>query len=359
MAKPNKSYIVMLVLLSQTVLSVSIGMQALHASSKEHIIPDVYIDSLNVGNQTKSQAALMVKEHYDKLYCSSSLLIRYGKGKNYSIKFSDIDFSIDYDATVNEAYSINEHSKLATLIKGFFSFDRKMVYPVIKFNETKLEKKLKELGLLIDKAPVDAQMYLENGVVRKTSEEMGIKLNIANSMEKVKNELRSHLDSAIEFDAQNNFEITTVRPKLALDELKGVDCIISSYTTKIKSPELREAVKEGAKSINGCLILSAGVDSEKTHGFSFNQWLKKKDPSFEPKNQGYSQVASTLYAALLKTGIDVNCIDRKRYETPVDYIEPGLDVKISEEDGDFQFDNPFDFPIAVFLNLMMKMLQYI
>ncbi len=348
MAKSHKSYIVMLVLLSQTVLSVTIGMLVLHMSSKHNILSDVYIDSLYVGNQTESQAELKVREHYDKFADSSNLLIRYEDGKEYSIKFSDIEFSIDYMATINQAYTINEGNELARLIKGFFSTDRNTVYPVVKFDERKLEKKLREFEFLIDKAPVSARMYLENGKIRKVSEVSGVKLNIPNSIEKIKNELGSHLNSAIEFKSQNNSEISIIRPELTLDMLEGVDFVISSYTTQIKSPEIKEAVQECSKAINGCLILNLGHDRQKGKEFSFSEWLKKKELVIEQKNVGYSQVASTLHAALLKTGIDISCIDSNRNEVPTDYIDPGLDVRISEGEDDLKFINPFDFPIAIF-----------
>jgi len=317
-------------------------------SSKRQILPGVYIESLNVGNQTKSQAELLVKEHYDKFADNSDLLIKYGGDKEFLIKFSDIKSSIDYEETVNQAYSINEGNVFARLIRGFFSSTRKTVYPVVKFDERELEKKLREFELLIDKAPVSAKMYLENGKVRKVSEASGVKLNIPKAIEKIKNEIGSHLNSSIEFEAQNNKEINVVAPELTLDMLEGVDYVISSYTTQIKSPEIRDAVKECSEAMNGCLVLNSSPDKKKSKEFSFVEWIKKKQLLIEQKNDGYSQVASTLHAALLKTGIDIDCINSIRNETPVDYIDPGLDVKISDKDGDYKFSNPFDFPIAIF-----------
>lgn len=348
MAKPQKSYIVLLVLLSQTVLSVTLGMLVLHMSSKSNILSDVYIDSLYVGNQTKSQAELKVREYFDKFADNSNLLIKYGDGKEYNIKFSDIEFSIDYEATVDQAYTINEGNGLARLIKGFFYTDRNTVYPVVSFDEKKLEEKLREFEFLIDKSPVNARMYLENGKIRKVSEVSGVKLNISNSIEKIKNELGRHLNTPIEFETENDREINTIKPELTLDMLEGVDYVISSYTTQIKAPEIKDAVKECSKAINGCLILNLGGDKQKNKVFSFKEWLTKKDLVIEKENIGYSQVASTLHAALLKTGIDINYIDSNRNKLTTDYIDPGLDVNIAEGEDDLKFSNPFAFPIAIF-----------
>lgn len=347
MSKHNKVYIVMLVLLSQTILAVTMGIFAVHVSSKGNILPNVYISSMNVGNYTKIKAVSEIKEHYDKLSIYSNLIIKYGETE-YSINLSDIDFSIDYEATVNEAYSISESSMFARIVKGVFSTHKKTIYPVVNFNEEKLEKHLKNFALIVDKTPVNAQMTFLNGELSKIPHQSGIKLNISNSIDKIKNEIGSHFDSSIEFKVENNFEIDVLEPELKFDDLKGVDSIISSYSTSIKYTELNENIKQAVKALNGFLIFGSSLEDEKAIEFSFIQRLKEKGISFGQENQGYSQVASTLYAALLKTGIDINCIERKRHETPVDYIEPGLDVKISEDGEDFKFRNPFKFPIAVF-----------
>jgi hypothetical protein len=121
MLKNNKGYIVMFLLLSQTLLSITLGMLSLHFSTKGHILPNVYINSLNVGNCTKSEAISIVKEHYDKLSNDSSLVIKYGDAKDFKIKLSDIDFSIDYEATADEAYYISDSSRFEKIIRGFFS----------------------------------------------------------------------------------------------------------------------------------------------------------------------------------------------------------------------------------------------
>ncbi|MGI6668682.1 MAG: VanW family protein [Acetivibrionales bacterium] len=64
--------------------------------------------------------------------------------------------------------------------------------------------------------------------------------------------------------------------------------------------------------------------------------------------KGMTMVASTLYAALLKTGMPVDCITRLPHKMAVDYIEPGLDSWISGNAGDLKFTNPFKNNIAIF-----------
>lgn len=348
MLKHNKVYIIMLILFSQTVLSITVGMFSLHLSAKEHILPNVYISSLNVGSYTKSKAISEIKEYYNKLYENYSLLIKYDNDKEYKIKLSDIDFSIDYEATADEAYYIKESNRIARLIKGFFSNNKVTIYPVVNLNEEKLKRHLEELALLIDKAPVNAQIYFQNGEVRKIPHQLGTKLNIPNSIEKIKSQMGSHLDCGIEFNVENNYEINWIWPELTLTDFNGIDSIMSSYSTSITDTDNSKDIAQAAKALNGFWVMGSDFNKGKYKEFSFVKRLKEKGISFEEANEGYSQVASTLYAALLKTGINVDYIYRKKHNSIVEYIDPGLDVEISGKDGDFTFENPFDFPIAVF-----------
>lgn len=346
MLKNNKGYIVMFVLLSQTILSITLGMLSLHFSSKGHILPNVYINSIDVGNLTKSEAVSIVKEHYDKLSENSSLVIRYDD-REFKIKLSDIDFSIDYEATADEAYYINDSSRFEKLIRGFFSNKKMTISPQVNLNEEKLKIHMEELAILVDKAPANARISFHNGELIKTPHQLGTKLNISNSIEKIKSEIGKSIGEYIEFDAQNNFEISWIWPELTLAHFNGIDSVISSYSTPILNSELSEDIKKASKALNGFLVMGSDLNNGNYKEFSFIKRLKEKGVSIDGNNEGYDQVASTLYAALLKTGIGMDYIDRKKQDTIAEYIAPGLEVKVSEVE-DFSFRNPFDFPIAVF-----------
>ncbi|AEV67783.1 VanW family protein [Acetivibrio clariflavus] len=348
MLKHNKVYIILMILFFQSVLSITLGLFFLHFSSKGHILPNVYVSTLYVGNYTKSKAVSAIKEHYDKISEDSGILIKCDDDKEYRIKLSDIEFSIDCEATADEAYYIKEDNRLARLIKGFFANKKITIYPVVKINEEKLKKHLEEFALLVDKAPVNARINFQNGEISKIPHQLGMKLNIPNSIEKIKSEIGNNLNSTIEFNPENNYEINWIWPELTLSDFNGIDSVISSYSTPITDFKDNKSIVQAAKALNGFLVMGSDFNNRKYKEFSFVNRMKEKGISFEKTNEGLSQVASTLYAALLKTGIDVDYIYRKKHNAIVEYIEPGLDVEISEKEGDFTFKNPFDFPIAVF-----------
>jgi len=152
-----------MILFFQSVLSITLGLFFLHFSSKGHILPNVYVSTLYVGNYTKSKAVSAIKEHYDKISEDSGILIKCDDDKEYRIKLSDIEFSIDCEPTADEAYYIKEDNRLARLIKGFFANKKITIYPVVKINEEKLKKHLEEFALLVDKAPVNARINFQNG----------------------------------------------------------------------------------------------------------------------------------------------------------------------------------------------------
>ncbi|MFT5352940.1 MAG: vancomycin resistance protein YoaR, partial [Polyangiales bacterium] len=60
---------------------------------------------------------------------------------------------------------------------------------------------------------------------------------------------------------------------------------------------------------------------------------------------GVCQVASTLYAAALRAGLEV--VDARPHSRPSSYIPMGLDATVSYPNLDLVLSNPFDFPIQV------------
>ena len=64
-------------------------------------------------------------------------------------------------------------------------------------------------------------------------------------------------------------------------------------------------------------------------------------------NEGFNQVASTLYAAVLAAGIKADCITREPHITQVNYIEAGLDVQVEDGSYDFRFKNTMDSKLVI------------
>lgn len=128
---------------------------------------------------------------------------------------------------------------------------------------------------------------------------------------------------------------------------------IGSYTTLYDTSEQRAVnVELAASKING-VVLQPG------QRFSFAAAVSPislsggyvMGPAFsggrvvEGVGGGLCQVSSTLYAALVMSGIPVT--ERYPHSLPVDYIPHGMDATIAGNSKDLKFTNTFSYPIVI------------
>ncbi|MFG0263601.1 MAG: VanW family protein, partial [Rhodopirellula sp. JB055] len=124
-----------------------------------------------------------------------------------------------------------------------------------------------------------------------------------------------------------------------------IQLVLGQYSTSIKDGRSNDSIQHAVDSINGIMIPEAGEDGT-LYEFSFSECLGISDVDSE--DDGYDQVASTLYAALITAGLPKDRIVRFQHELPVDYIEIGLDSWVGGSAVDLRFTNPFDNPLTVF-----------
>ncbi|MFZ5990031.1 MAG: peptidoglycan binding domain-containing protein [Bacillota bacterium] len=351
MTKFKKNLIITAIILFQTTMAIAAGLFVLYVSKKDYIPPNVFIepvDSICIGNQTRDQALNIIKEYYKPLIENSRLTIKWDKS-TYNIKFNDIDASIDYMATLDLAFKKKEKGRLLGFIRDYFAEEKRIIYPVIEYNEEKLRGKVIELSSMVNKPHEDARMFLENGSIVKVPEKSGVRLNTENTIKKIEGGFGKHLREPVELKFGYHGEIYADKPDVTLEKLKSMDTIIASFSIKIKYPEVEEYIKRAAPAINSVKLEGRGMEE-----FSFNECLKERGMDPNQVYDEYNQVASALYAALLKTEISLDAIKRSKNETPVDYTMPGLDVKIDNINCDFKFRNTLSHSIIIFTEVKDK-----
>ena len=205
-----------------------------------------------------------------------------------------------------------------------------------------------ELSEDVNIAAEDAAISYKNNIIEKKAETVGLLLDVANTVEIIRKQLMTDPWNTVKLNRSADFEFRKVEPDVMLNDYNDIQQIFAVYSTEILSKELSDSIKYAAHAINGVVIPGASTSSGEAQVFSFLECLKAGNISFENDNEGYDQVASTLYAALLSSGIPYNSITRLSHELAVDYIEPGLDAWICGNGGDLRFTNPFNGKIAVF-----------
>ncbi|MGI6777938.1 MAG: VanW family protein [Acetivibrionales bacterium] len=348
MIRYHMKAVIFLIILLESALLVLGGFFALHFVYGGKIGRNVYVNGTDISGMSREEALEELSGSLTESLQNSIITISVDGEHKYKIDFNDIEAKPDYDAIIKKAYGENEFERLVHFIFGYLDRNERVVTPIYEYNKEKLLERIEELSILVDREPSDADIYIKNGKLVKDPEKDGYKLNINNSLAKFKKELENSPDFIIDFSTKNNFEIELVSPDITLEELIDIEDIISEYSTLIKSKENLESALAATYAINKALIVPASqVKNEAEALFSFNKYLEKSSVSNHKNDEGCNQVASTLYAAVLKAGINPEYITRSQHENYVNYIEPGLDVMVSEDGQDFEFLNTLENGIMI------------
>jgi len=334
-----------------TALVSTIGFLVVSFLTKDQLPPGISIGQIDIGRMSEQEAIQKLEEYYGNIFKNDYANIDYevqNTRKSFKIKYSEIEMSLKAQETVDFAISQKGRNAFERVIFSYF-IPKKIKAPLnIEFNHDKLKKNLMSLAALIEKKPKNANIYLLNGKLTKDVSELGINLNIENSIEKITRSISEDVNATIVFDYKDNYEINTVNPEFSQEKLEDIEDIIATYSTEIKSKENEEYIKLAVKAINKVWLNGSADSRNKPVEFSFNNYIRKEKELMEKNNEGYNQVASTLYAALLLTDIDRSGVTRVSHEYAVDYIEPGLDVVVFGDTIDFKFVNSMESPIMIF-----------
>lgn len=345
--KIQKTAVIYLIIFIQCTLAITAGISAVYFFSGSRLPNGTKVGKVDIGGVDRKAAIDLINKYYVDFFEHEKLKISVKDGSSYNISYSDFDVKVDAQATVDSALETGLHS-IEVALKKTFSTKDIVMEPVVSFNESKLKKILVGMSAETDKKPVDAALFYDSGKITKTPEQDGQKLNIANTLDMIRKHISSDASGVLVLSRYNNSGLETVQPKQRLRDIDGINTILSEYSTKLIYTGFTEAIKNASDAVNGVIIPAAKSENDTNSTFSLVEWFKKSNIGFENDNEGYDQVASTLYAALLSTGIGKNSITRFPHEIPVDYIEPGLDACISGNGGELKFSNTLSHMIAIF-----------
>lgn len=154
-------------------------------------------------------------------------------------------------------------------------------------------------------------------------------------------------------------EVTAAREESNAELLPlgfSLDTQMAHYTTRFRTRGRNRGrghnVTRAAELLDRTIIAPHGTLSfneavgARTRANGFRQAMVIDSGELVPgMGGGVCQVASTLYAAALRAGLEV--VDARPHSRPSGYIPMGLDATVSYPNLDLVLSNPFDFPIQV------------
>ncbi|MCX7711352.1 MAG: VanW family protein [Clostridia bacterium] len=349
----KKNLITFIILLAQTLLAISGGFVALYITIGQRISPATFVESVDIGNLEKDQAVEKMKSFYEDWTKKQKVTIQVdGENRQLEVGFEEIAGHVDYEGTLEQIVGEGKPRSFTNVINGYFMVKRSVFSPVIRFDESKMKARLQELGSYLYKEPVNAKIYLKDGKVVKVPGANGKRLNIDHALNKLNTELQAGYKPTILFSFSNNYELEVIRPTARTEDLVGVDEIVATYSTEIKSAELLDSIKKAVSAINRVLIYAVDPNTGERAGvFSFNKYLNAENLLKDENDEGFNQVASTLHGAVIFAGIDPKGITRFQHKSQVEYIEPGLDVRVFGNVEDYKFRNSLDNNIVIFAEI--------
>ena len=323
-----------------TIIFSFINIKTINSLDRESKIQNnVYIGSVNVSNLTKQEAMQKMK---DELEVYDELKLTY-KNKIYKLRISNMGVNYEIEKMVDEAFDVGKNEKLTKRIEKLLKLKHKTNVSIAiqyKIDEQYLQQYIRKLNEKINTKPIDANIYMKDNQIHIEKESYGIEVDDEKLYQYIKEKVENIYIEKIEIP------IKLIEPQYLYDELNKINCILGRYETKFNPNSLNRV-----SNIKNAVEVTSNKIIKPNEEFSFNYFTGKGDLRSKLKSApiiingkleegiggGICQVSSTLYNAVLYSGLQVTSI--KNHSIPSGYIEKGRDATISTGVIDFKFKN--------------------
>ncbi len=311
----------------------------------EKIAKNTYVNGVNIGKLTKSQA----KQELAKKYKLENVEFNYND-KSWKVKSKDLNLSTDLDKTVENAYNLNRKSgffgNLSKTISANFGKKSNLVV-VINYDKNKLKAEMEKIGKEIDVDVKDATLDISGEKVKVIPDSDGLKMDISKSMENFDNQTKKG-------NYKNELVVKATPAKVKKEQLANIDTNLGTYSTTFKTSQINRSIniKLATDNISNVLLMPGET-------FSFNKHTGKRSKENGYKSApvimegemeedyggGVCQVSSTLYNSVLYAGLEI--VNVKNHTIPSSYVPKGRDATVADSGIDFLFKNNLKHPVYI------------
>jgi vancomycin resistance protein YoaR len=328
---------------------ITFGFTTYKKISYRYFYNGIYVDGINISGITKDNAIKKLQDGINLNYQSKTIYLIY-KDKKWPVPLDSIDYKLDFDATLEYAYSIGRKGSIMHRLKIINTINNKPINLILsaKYDKNQLVEKLEIIKKDIDFLGISSTYNYNYGKINYTSDEVGRKLDVD-----INNKLiETHL-------LNRNFEniyliVKQIKPSISIADVKELEHVLASYTTNFNVNNYSRAynIKLACQKINNYLLLPGEEFSmdlvlgprTTAHGF-MEAPIIMKNSVVQGTGGGVCQVASTLYNAVLLSMLQVT--SRINHSIALNYVPPGQDATISEGYIDFKFKNNRDYTVCI------------
>lgn len=317
--------------------------------SYSYIYNGIFIEGMNVSGMSKSQALKKVKSYFEENFNPDSLTLIY-REKKWVIKLSSIEYSLDFNMAVNNAYALGREENKNLRLRTMKSLEKNPVNLVVsgKYDTQKLRNFLVKIKKQVDFSCKSSTYDYNYGRIMYTSEIEGRNFDIDANIRLIEQYLLNRNFNPV------NLEVSAVKPPITLADVKDIKDTLASFTTTFNKNNSNRAhnIEVAAKKINNYLLKPGAEFSMNTvlgPRTSSNGYMQApilyRNTVVPGSGGGICQVATTLYNSVLLSMLQVT--SRVHHSAPIAYVSPGMDATISEGYIDLKFKNNRDYTVCI------------
>lgn len=307
---------------------------------------NVFIEDVDLSQLTKEKAIDIVS----KKYSPKEIILKYNED-TYVITPDEINLNYNIEKLVNQAYDYTKTDSYFENLKRYFELKNKSYKLKINptYDENKLSESIQKISKSINIQTVNAKVWVsDTGSISYSPSTTGKELDITNTKEIIYDMIKSKKYDDIQL------KVDIKEPKISTESAKSVNTLLGEYKTNFSTKDQNRVqnIQLAAKRTSNVLLMPGEV-------FSYNDLTLARTKSNGYKNApvivngvlvegiggGVCQVSSTLFNAVLYSGLDVT--SRTNHSLKSSYVPIGRDAMVNDSGTNFKFKNPYSNPIYV------------
>lgn len=351
--KSHKGLIAFLVVFVLVLAGVGVFLGYDYYENKEEVIADnVYFMSANLSGLTPDQAKEVIDAEFQTLL-DRTVTLKY-QDKTWPYTAQQLGLSHNANAVLEKAQEYTHQDSIVQRYKDRFNLwqDKVYVEEVLDIDASVMDPVLTAIADELGVSAKNASFALdENGDIYIVPSEDGIALDTESTKTAVLASLSD--DTITEVELVVNVNSQPERTTQDLEAL-NVNGVLASFSTKYNAAQVSRSqnLKKASEYLDMAVVYPGetfsfnGTVGERTTARGFASAMVIESGIYrEGLGGGVCQVSTTLYGALLRTGLEVT--ERKNHTLTCAYVPPSQDAMVAWGSSDLCFKNNYDCAVII------------
>ncbi|MBU3196475.1 VanW family protein [Clostridium algidicarnis] len=316
------------------------------------IYSNVKVESIDLSAKTKEEAIELLKENYGDAILNKKLSVK-AVDNNYEMDYSKLESKYNIEEVVEEAFDYGKDSTMLGKYKILKSNSGKEIDLDFTYDPTYIDEFIETVATEVNIAPTNAKLSMSSsGNFNVSQDKPGYEID----KEALKTDIVSNINGKVDEKVEIEAKVDEIKATVSAEELNKINSKIASFSTKYSHNSTNDRavnVELATNAINGKVLMPGET-------FSYNDVVGKRTVEKGYRNApvivgnkveddlggGICQVSSTLYQAVLRTGL--KSVERYNHSLGTSYMPLGLDATVDFGSSlDYKFKNTFDSPIYI------------